>query len=297
MRDFQRRLPKPIVVAVSLSGKPARALLDSGSLSDFVSTTVVDQLGLTTDVLAKPIAVKLAVTGSRSRVNHFNLDSYDVILGTPFLFQHKVLIGMNPTRVAIGSDKSLPIDGDQATTLSSLAVDLLEEGLEHLRVQLREYAKPICKGAVDTPLPPPWRPARCPEALKPIWRAKREAYSRTGRWEFQSGSNSVPLLILPKPDKGDGVLRARTTFDCRARNDNTVKLASPLPNIEDILRNVAGKKFRSLIDGNEAFEQIRVTPDHVSRTLFNTPGSDESYLCAVHRGLHGCISRRHCDLF
>ena len=25
-----------------------------------------------------------------------NLDNYDVILGTPFLYQHKVAIGLNP---------------------------------------------------------------------------------------------------------------------------------------------------------------------------------------------------------
>ncbi|GJE97660.1 polyprotein [Phanerochaete sordida] len=306
-KDFQRKLPRPVIVIVHVNDHPIRALLDSGSLADFISTTVVDQLKVRTEPLAKPLSVNLAVTGSRSKVNHsvtvqlryqginaprrfdvLNLDSYDAILGTPFLFQHSVLLGLNPTRVAIGSDTAQPIAGDQAMTLSSVTMDTLETDLEALRTELREYALPMCKNAVDTPLPPlrainhtiplidesktyPWRPARCPEALKPIWRAKREAYSNTGRWEFQSGTNSVPLLILPKPDKGDGVLRARTTFDCRARNDNTRKLASPLPNIEDILRNVVGKRYRSLIDGNEAFEQIRVVPEHVPHTLFNTP--------------------------
>jgi hypothetical protein len=87
------------------------------------------------------------------RFDVINLDNYDVILGTPFLFQHKVLLGLNPMQVDIGSGSSLPIKGEQITTLSSLAADLLEERLEALRQELIEYAKDICKDPADAPLP------------------------------------------------------------------------------------------------------------------------------------------------
>ena len=63
----------------------------------------------------------------------------------------------------------------------------------------------------------------------------------------------------------------RTVIDSRARNANTRKLASPLPDIETILRNVAAHPYCSLIDGKDAYEQIRVEPEHVPRTLFTTP--------------------------
>jgi hypothetical protein len=79
------------------------------SMADFISTRLVDQLRLKREILAKPVTVQLAVHGSCSQINAStavnlkyqnidcerrfdiaNLDSYDAILGTPFVFQHKV---------------------------------------------------------------------------------------------------------------------------------------------------------------------------------------------------------------
>ena len=40
-KDFTRTLPKPIVVTVLINNKPVRALIDTGSMADFVSTTIV----------------------------------------------------------------------------------------------------------------------------------------------------------------------------------------------------------------------------------------------------------------
>ena len=66
-------------------------------------------------------------------------------------------------------------------------------------------------------------------------------------------------------------------FDKREQNENTKKLASPLPNIEEILREVSRHKYKSLIDGKDTYEQIRVVPEHVHRTIFTTPdGTMES---------------------
>lgn len=46
LKDFKRLAPTAITIACSVNGHEVRALIDSGSLSDFVSTTVVDQLKL-----------------------------------------------------------------------------------------------------------------------------------------------------------------------------------------------------------------------------------------------------------
>lgn len=92
-----------------------------------------------------------------------------------------------------------------------------------------------------------------------------------------TGTNTSPLLILPKPPKPDGTLRIRTVVDKREQNANTKKLRTPLPDIDVILRNVIRHKYRSIIDGKDAYEQIRIVPEHVNRTLFTTPdGSMES---------------------
>ena len=52
---------------------------------------------------------------------------------------------------------------------------------------------------------------------------------------------------------------------------NTHKLASPLLDIKEILREVSKHQYQSLIDGKDAYEQIRVIPEHVGWTLFTTP--------------------------
>ena len=56
-RDFNRLIPLPIVVVMKVVSFPCRALLDSGSLGDFISTTLVDQLQLATFELEKPITL------------------------------------------------------------------------------------------------------------------------------------------------------------------------------------------------------------------------------------------------
>src|ERR1700710_1501827 len=165
-----RLLPRSLVVIVLINDRPCRALLDSGSLTDFISTTVVDQLKLKFDLLDKPIPLQLAVSGSRSVVKIRSIDP-------------------------------LPIRGAHAQVLELRGSGPDLDVIEAYREELRLYAKSICKEASETPLPPlreinhtiplidenqvySWRQSRCPEALRPLWREKREDYIRTGRWEF-----------------------------------------------------------------------------------------------------------------
>ncbi|OSC97059.1 hypothetical protein PYCCODRAFT_1332258, partial [Trametes coccinea BRFM310] len=214
-RDVKRLIPEPIVVVVNINGHPARALLDSGSLSDFMSAKLAHQLGIKAFELAKALPVHLAVQGSRAKVNYgcravleyqriksdryfdiVNLLNYDLILGTPFLFQHKVVFSFNPTTVVIGSPQALPIEGKSVRTLQSHSAEILEDRLEDARRELREYAEPICKEASDSPLPPlrainhriplidedkvySWRPSKCPDALRALWIEKRDAYLKS----------------------------------------------------------------------------------------------------------------------
>ena len=72
-------------------------------------------------------------------------------------------------------------------------MEVVTDHIESLREELRQYVLPICKEAIKTPLPPlrvtnhaillidehkvcSWRPSRCPEQMKPLWRAKPEDY-------------------------------------------------------------------------------------------------------------------------
>ena len=127
IKGNQRILPKPIVVKVTMNSHPARALLDSGSLGDFISTTLVDQLGVKKTLLDIPLALQLAMQGSRSRVNAkitvqfryqeidelrtfdiINLNSYDLILGTLWMHQHQAVLGLIQPELLLVATKPSP---------------------------------------------------------------------------------------------------------------------------------------------------------------------------------------------
>jgi hypothetical protein len=58
--------------------------------------------------------------------------------------------------------------------------------------------------------------------------------------------------------------------DARQRNDNTLKDVTPLPDQDVIREDVARAKYRSKIDLADAYEQVRVEPRDVPKTLFST---------------------------
>ncbi|QRV96035.1 Pol polyprotein/retrotransposon [Ceratobasidium sp. AG-Ba] len=313
-KDLTRKLGKPIIIEATINGHKVRALIDSGSLGDFISTTVVDQLKLKRETLAKPIGLQMAVTGSRSVINFsvtarlgyqeideqrrfdvINIDNYDLILGTPFLIQYEVIMSFKPPSISIGCSKAQPIPRETALVIESLATQLYEEKIEERREALRAHGADLCKTMAETPLPPlrainhtipiidetkqyRTRRVQCPKPLEGQFNEKFDAYLNTGRWEYRPGTNATPMLILMKKSK-DGKVAVRTVLDKREINANTYKLSSPLPDIDGILIDVARHPYRSLIDGKDAYEQIRVIPEHVGRTLFMTPkGTMVSYV-------------------
>ena len=163
VKSSERLLPKPIIIKVSIDSHPARALVDLGSLGDFVSSTLVDQLKLKHTLLDKAVGLQLAVQGSRSRINsvvsmrltyqnideahHFdvvNLNEYDVILGTPWMYQHQVCIGLNPARIVIGSNKPTPITPGVDTKYLLGALSFAEPEIVSAREELMAYADPLC---------------------------------------------------------------------------------------------------------------------------------------------------------
>ncbi|QRV84578.1 Transposon Ty3-I Gag-Pol polyprotein [Ceratobasidium sp. AG-Ba] len=305
-KDLERRTSAALIAEMFVNGKSCRVLLDSGSLGNFISTTIVDQLRLKPEILAKPIGLNMAVSGSKSQIKHSvevnikyqdidgtyrldiaNLDWYDLILGTPFLHTHSIALAFNPHAVLVQSVKPLPLTGPHVRTIEACATELYEEKLDEIRQILYKESEDICKQAADTPLPPlrainhripiidenktySWRSSRCPDALRGQWEKKLKAYLDTGRWEFVTGKNAIPMLLIPK--KGtEGESMLRTVLDKQEQNANTYKVASPLPDIQEILWKVSQYKYRTLIDGKDAYKQIRVEPEDVHKTIFSTP--------------------------
>ncbi|KAK0234775.1 hypothetical protein EDD85DRAFT_792776 [Armillaria nabsnona] len=118
-----------------------------------------------------------------------NLSGYDLVLSTPWLYQHNVCVCFNRSSIEIGSDTSLPMVGDNVSQIQSQAMMVSEDALKQVHTELQEYMAPICKTALETPLPPlwainhtillidkhkvyPWRPSWCPEAFCLQWDQK-----------------------------------------------------------------------------------------------------------------------------
>ena len=303
----ERLLPKPVVLRITINGHHTRALVDSGSLGDFISSTFVDQLHIKRNLFQKSIGLQLAVQGSRSKINaavkvhlmylgiieerHFdvaNLNDYDVILGTPWIYQHQVCIGLNPSRIVIGSDVALPITSENDTKPLLNFIMPSDDEIVAAREELMAYAKPLCRKVDETELPPlrainhtiplidenktyQWRASRCPEIFREQWAIKKDAYLNSGRWKMTLARNTVPMLLIPKPHKPENAQELRTVIYLQERNKNTVKMSSPLLDIEGVLHRVAAKPFRSTLDLTAAYEQIRIVPEHVERSAVTTP--------------------------
>lgn len=141
-KDFEHKVPQLLVIVIKINGHDACALLNSRSLANFMSTRFADSINAHCIQLAKPLPIQLAVEGSRSMIHwctdahvlfdkinetqHFdimNLQDYDIILGTSFLFQHKISIALNPLQVYVRSANALPIHREQISKISSRVID------------------------------------------------------------------------------------------------------------------------------------------------------------------------------
>ena len=158
---------------------------------------------------------------------------------------------------------------------------LTEDDIPRLRQQWYEEFSNIFQGAREE-LPPlrevnheinlieddkkyTYRLATCPIALRPQFYEKLNRYVNAGWWKEHPTSQAAPLMCIPKKDG-----RLRTVVDARQRNDNTVKDVTPLPDQEAIREDVARAKYRSKIDLADAYEQVRVEPRDVHKTVFST---------------------------
>eukprot|EP00253_Pinus_taeda_P021687 PITA_21687 len=81
-----------------------------------------------------------------------------------------------------------------------------------------------------------------------------------------------PLVILPKKNG-----KWRVCVDYRALNKATQKDHFPLPFIDQVLDNLAGKKFFSFLDGFSGYNQIKIAPQDQDKTTFTSPWGTFAY--------------------
>ncbi|GAB1528297.1 hypothetical protein RhiTH_011490 [Rhizoctonia solani] len=144
VKDNSCKVLDTLVVKAKIKGKLVCVLLDSGCQTDLVLLALVDQLKLPRMALTKLLQVQLAMVGSRGTLHYGvsarleyqtinkkqefdvgNLDNYNMILGTLFLFQHSVRLSFNPYRVYIGSKELLPLEGENMIQINLLSADIV----------------------------------------------------------------------------------------------------------------------------------------------------------------------------
>ena len=105
----EKSMQQCVEMTISINGVNARELLDTRSTTDMISPSFVGVTRLSTIELEMPMALQLAVSGSRAKINYgtrarvefgsisedryfdiSNIDDYDVILGTPFCWSNGI---------------------------------------------------------------------------------------------------------------------------------------------------------------------------------------------------------------
>lgn len=94
----------------------------------------------------------------------------------------------------------------------------------------------------------------------------------SGRIQPSRSPWGSPVLFVKKPD---GSLRM--CVDYRAVNKLTVRNRFPIPRIDDLLDSLNGARFFSTLDLKAGYHQIRLAPEDVPRTAFNTPFGHYEY--------------------
>ena len=80
-----------------------------------------------------------------------------------------------------------------------------------------------------------------------------------------------PVWVVPKKPDPQGNKRWRMVINYRALNEKTVGDAYPLPNIIDILDQLGGAKYFTVLDIAVGFHQIEGEPGDRHKTAFSTP--------------------------
>lgn len=82
-----------------------------------------------------------------------------------------------------------------------------------------------------------------------------------------------PVWIVPKKDGENGEKNYRVVIDYRKLNKVTIQDNYPLPNISDIIDQLGGAKFFSVMDLRQGFHQIALKPEDRYKTAFTVLGS------------------------
>jgi hypothetical protein len=289
-----------------VNGKPARILIDSGSSKDFVSAdfiqrhklkTTTTQGGHVTLADGRKQLSKGCLTAAHVRMvnHHYKIDlsvlpltQYDVILGMNWLRRYRPLIDWSAltfeptvsqsTDVHTSSDLFYSADTIKEHVQTSLLDN--EDVVTDCSDILREYADVF--GPLPNRLPPTrdvdhhidLEPGSVPPSRSTyrmsgseleVLRKQLDDLLAKGYIQPSKSPYGAPILFVKKKS---GELRM--CVDYRALNKITIKNRSQMPRQDELLDRIRGACVFTKIDLRSGYHQIKIHPDDVPKTAFNT---------------------------
>ncbi|GAA5857698.1 hypothetical protein JCM9279_006409 [Rhodotorula babjevae] len=213
---------------------------------------------------------------TRKQMTLGDLDSFIVCALTAGVDPHEVRglvdrIGIEPHNPLLDDEEDDPALGNWTS----------DKARSHLDELLEQYADVFVD---ELPGLPPFCPVnhaielldaekkikpfaiRMPERFSAQWTAHLRNFVDSGFWSPVALNSACSMFAVPKHDRS----QARFVVNLKPRNENTVALASPIPDMGRVRRRLAAHGVRSKLDFKNAYEQVRLEPESVPLSGFVT---------------------------
>jgi hypothetical protein len=283
----------------SIHHKPVVTLFDSGATHSFISNNCGTQIGLdlcptqgsymistpggkiTSNQMVKSVPIQLGSQVIKTDLVLLNLEGIDVILGTNWMTEHRVLLDTSSRVIEINSPHQgvVTLYLPQQEYLYSCTYAITDIKVKDIPV-VCEYPDVFPN---DLPRMPPDRDIEFIIELQPgtapiSKRLYRMPPNELAELKIQlqdlldksfirpsASPWGCPALFVKKKDNS-----LRLCVDYRPLNVVTIKNKYPLPRIDILFDQLAGAKVLSKIDLRSGYHQIKIKPCDISKTAFST---------------------------
>lgn len=287
----------PYVQAKTKDGKILEFLLDTGSSKNYIKPNLVTNPKPNDDKFCvKSVGGDVEVT-HHTFLNMFDnipikffllngLKSFDGILGNDSLKELSAIIHTSENYLLVKGGKKIFIKQKASRNVNNLElkVDYLstsqKNSLNNIACQYRNlFADPdekltyttVVVGEIRTnnELPIYAKSYPYPLALKDvvedeIGRLLRDGIIRPSRSPYNS-----PIWVVPKKEDSSGKKKFRLVVDFRKLNAVTIPDKYPIPEVTEVLSNLGGNKYFTVIDLKSGFHQIPLREEDREKTAFS----------------------------
>ncbi|GJW92905.1 RNA-directed DNA polymerase [Tanacetum coccineum] len=276
-------------------GKVCNVIIDGGSCSNVVATSMVERLQLKTKDHPHPYNIHWIRKGNEVKVNkrcliHFSIgknykdevwcdvvpiDAAHLLLGRPWQYDRRVIHDGYKNTYSF-------ITNGVRVILTPLKPETLLPCVKEKDVSFISDFKDVIPNEIPTGLPPMREVQHCIDLVPGSVLPNKAAYRmnpkeheelqrqvdellKKGVLQESKSPCAVPALLVPKKDGS-----WRMCVDSRAINRITIKYRFPIPRLDDLLDQLFGAMVFSKIDLRSGYHQIRIRPGDEWKTAFKT---------------------------